>query len=95
MAPITDCLKKEEFSWALAATKAFVDIKTKMTIAPILRHADFSKPFEATYDTSSISIGGIFSQEGQPIVFFTEKLNDAKTILIYLRQRILCACAMS
>jgi len=31
MTPITDCLKKEEFEWTKAATKAFQEIKERMT----------------------------------------------------------------
>ena len=34
MAPITDCLKSEEFQWTPAASKAFAEIKRMMTEAP-------------------------------------------------------------
>ena len=46
MAPTTDCLKKEEFNWYHAATKAFVEIKKRMVSAPVMRLPDFSKVFE-------------------------------------------------
>ena len=63
MAPIIDCLKKCKFSWTLATTtKAFADIKTKMTIVPVLRHPDFSKPCKVTYDAFGIGIRGILSR---------------------------------
>ena len=78
MAPITDCLKSGEFSWLKRVTKAFQEIKQKMVEAPVLRLLDFSKVFEVTCDASGISIGRVLSQEGHPIAYFSENLNDAK-----------------
>ena len=78
MAPITDCLKKEESQWSATATKAFKEIKQRMTEAPVMRLPDLSKAFEVMCDASGISIGGVLSQGNHPIVFFSEKLSRAK-----------------
>ena len=78
MSPITDCMKQGEFIWTKAATKAFNEVKQKMTEALIMRLLDFTKPFEVKCDASGIGIGGVLSQEHHPIAYFSEKLNDAK-----------------
>jgi hypothetical protein len=76
--PITDCMKQGEFKWSKAATRAFEEVKRKMTKAPVMRLPDFTKLFEVECDASGVGIGGVLNQEHHPIAYFSEKLNDAK-----------------
>ena len=54
-------MKQGEFIWTKAATKAFNEVKQKMTEALIMRLLDFTKPFEVKCDASGIGIGGVLS----------------------------------
>ena len=68
-APITDCLKKGEFKWTNAATRAFEQIKQKIRKAPILCLPDFEKVLEVACDASNVGIGSVLGQDGHPIAF--------------------------
>ena len=45
----------------------------------LLAFPDFNKPFEIHTDASKLQLGGIISQEGKPIAFYSRKLNPAQT----------------
>ena len=49
-----------------------------MTTAPILVLPDFQLLFELHTDASKVGIGGVLSQQGRPIAYFSEKLSGAK-----------------
>jgi hypothetical protein len=78
IAPITECLKGGMFKWTEEAQKSIEILKQKVTGSPILTLPDFSKVFEIDCDASNLGIGGVLSQEGKPIAFFSEKLNESR-----------------
>ena len=78
MPPITEYLKKRESVWSNGAAKAFVEIKARMIITPVMCLRDFFKIFEVACDTSGIDIGRLLAQEGHQVAYFSEKLNGAK-----------------
>lgn len=49
-----------------------------MTEAPIMQLSNFSKIFEVACDASRVGIGGLITQEGHSVAYFSEKLNEIK-----------------
>ena len=75
---MTDCLKQQLLQWTPQTKASFSAFKMALTTVPILQVPDFDKVFELDTDASILSIGGVLSQEGKAIAFFSEKLNGAK-----------------
>ncbi|GJV08645.1 putative nucleotidyltransferase, ribonuclease H [Tanacetum coccineum] len=64
MTHLTDCIKV---------------VKEKLTTTPILILPDFSKVFGLHNDASKVAIGGVLSQGGQLVTYFSEKLTGPKS----------------
>lgn len=62
--------------WSRSAAKAFDEIKERFMHAPILILPDFNKIFHVSSD--ALGIDGMLSQDGHPVAFFNENLNEAK-----------------
>lgn len=63
------------------AIHAFNEIKTKLQEQVELFQPDYSKPFELTTDASNFAIGGVLSQNKQPITFISRTLSKREQIL--------------
>jgi hypothetical protein len=75
--PLIECMKKGVFQWTVAAKKSLGELKKRVTTHPILSLPNFNKVFQVDCDTSGTKIGLMISQEGRPIAFFSEKLNES------------------
>ncbi|GJS65037.1 putative nucleotidyltransferase, ribonuclease H [Tanacetum coccineum] len=71
--------KGKSFVWTEEAESAFQVVKEKLTTAPILVLLDFSKFFKLHTDASKVAIGGVLSQGGRPVAYFSEKLTEPKS----------------
>ena len=58
---------------------AFAMAKKVIAKEAMLAHPDFTKPFIIHTDASHYQLGGVISQDGKPIAFYSRKLNDAQT----------------
>nr|GEX39023.1 putative reverse transcriptase domain-containing protein [Tanacetum cinerariifolium] len=79
MAHLTDCMTGKSFVWTEDAGSAFQVVKEKLTATPILVLPDFSKVCELHTDVSKVAIGGVLSQGGRPVAYFSEKLIEPKS----------------
>ena len=61
--PLTVLLQKDvEWKWGPEQEKAFQDVKTCLTTAPVLRFPDFTRMFIVATDASLYCVGAVLSQ---------------------------------
>ncbi|CAA7393046.1 unnamed protein product [Spirodela intermedia] len=61
IAPITECMKRENFQWIDVTNRSFILIKEKLSFVPILTLSNFDKLFKVECDASIIRIGVVLS----------------------------------
>jgi len=85
--PLTQLLKKKQFSWSHEAQLAFDKLKEAMVTTPVLALPNFAEPFEVETDASDVGIGAVLMQKGQPIAFLSKALGDShKHMSIYEKE---------
>jgi hypothetical protein len=70
---------KKKFTWGPEQQQSFEAVKRVIAQDTMLRFPDFTKPFEIHTDASHTQLGGVISQEGKPLAFFSRTLNSAQT----------------
>jgi hypothetical protein len=82
LTPLTDLIstskKGKPLVWTEQHTKAFETVKQVIAKQTMLAFPDFSKPFDIHTDASDVQLGGVISQDGKPIAFYSRKLNPAQ-----------------
>jgi hypothetical protein len=71
-APLTALLKKDGFLWSAEADQALQELKTALTIAPILQLPDFTVPFIVECDASGSGFGAVLHQGAGPVAYSVE-----------------------
>ena len=75
--------KDVPFLWTEECKAAFESIKSAITSAPVLAHADPSQPFWVETDASDFAVGGVLAQKDtngdlHPCAFYSRSLNPAE-----------------
>ncbi|XP_071909639.1 uncharacterized mitochondrial protein AtMg00860-like [Coffea arabica] len=93
---LTDLLKKNEFVWNEKARSAFGELKYAISHTLVLALPDFSKPFILETDASSITIGAVLMQQGQPIAYMSQALGIRnQTLFVYEKELLALIVAVT
>jgi len=68
--------KNVGFKWGKKKEHAFTTLKEKLMHAPIFALPNFDKSFEIQCNAFRVGIWAVLMQEGHPIAYFSEKLNE-------------------
>lgn len=71
-------MKGSKFAWTDEADATFHIMMERLMAAPILALPDLTHEFELHTDTSKMWIGDVFTKQGWPITFSSEKLSEAR-----------------
>lgn len=63
--------------WKEPQEKAFQELKSRLSTAPLLKLPNIGKAFEVECDASGVGIGGFLMQDGKPVAYFSENLKGA------------------
>ena len=74
--------KGAEFVWSSECGRAFMELKEKLTSAPVLAYPDFDKDFSLETDASVLGVGAVLSQHQEdrrlhPIAYASRALSPA------------------
>jgi hypothetical protein len=79
LAPLTDlCGHEKKFMWGKEQEEAFSNMKQLLSQDTLLTYPQFDKPFVVSTDASEKRIGGVVTQDGKPLGFFSKKLTDTQ-----------------
>ena len=77
MQPSNESIKLK-YDWKDKHQKCFDAIKRVIGREVLLAYPDFNAPFEIHTDSSKLNIGAVISKKGNPIAFYSRKINSAQ-----------------
>jgi hypothetical protein len=90
LAPLTTlCGKNTKFLWSAEHQAAFTQIKEQMAQETMLTYPQFDQPFVVYTDASEKQIGGVVTQNGKPLGFFSRKLTETQSRYPVTEQELL------
>ena len=80
---------ESKWDWTDKHKKAFDPIKNVISRKMLLSYPDFTKPFDIHTDASDLQLSAVISQNKNPIVFYSIKLNPAQTCYTTTERQLL------
>ncbi|CAM8999660.1 unnamed protein product [Rhodiola kirilowii] len=87
--PLTNLLRKDNFSWNSETSQAFQNLKDALSTSPVLALPDFTKQFIVETDASSQGIGAVLMQDHHPICYISRKLGPRHQSLSVYEKELL------
>ena len=76
--PISDKSGKKTFHWTDEMDKAFLWIKTILSLDALMAYTNHNKPFHIYTDSSDYQMLAVIMQNKKPVVYWSQKLNGAQ-----------------
>jgi hypothetical protein len=85
--PLSNLLKKKEFSWNSKADAAFLQLKEAMVSTPVLALPNFQRQFVVETYACDTGIGAVLMQDGHPVAFLSKALSvQHRALSIYEKE---------